>query len=123
MKWKNTRWTGVLEKREGRWVMAQQHFSFAAKDQVCLYLRRIARHLGEQDALFGPQLELAGRVLPIAVMEPGREAVRGREQVNVLGDEARVRIIKGPHGTFRGTKKTASPRRTRRAIASPLLAP
>jgi ketosteroid isomerase-like protein len=25
--WENTRWTGVLEKRKGRWVMAQQHFS------------------------------------------------------------------------------------------------
>jgi ketosteroid isomerase-like protein len=30
--WENTRWTGVLEKREGRWVMVQQHFSFASKD-------------------------------------------------------------------------------------------
>jgi len=30
--WENTRWTGVLEKRDGRWVMVQQHFSFAAKD-------------------------------------------------------------------------------------------
>jgi tetratricopeptide (TPR) repeat protein len=30
--WEDTRWTGVLEKRDGRWVMAQQHFSFAAKD-------------------------------------------------------------------------------------------
>jgi hypothetical protein len=29
--WENTRWSGVLEKRSGRWVMAQQHFSFAAK--------------------------------------------------------------------------------------------
>ena len=29
--WEDTRWTGVLEKRDGRWVMAQQHFSFAAK--------------------------------------------------------------------------------------------
>jgi ketosteroid isomerase-like protein len=29
--WENTRWTGVLEKRDGSWVMAQQHFSFAAK--------------------------------------------------------------------------------------------
>ncbi len=28
--WENTRWTGVLEKREGRWVMVQQHFSFAS---------------------------------------------------------------------------------------------
>jgi ketosteroid isomerase-like protein len=27
--WENTRWTGVLEKREGRWVIVQQHFSFA----------------------------------------------------------------------------------------------
>ena len=30
--WENTRWTGVLEKREDRWVIVQQHFSFAAKD-------------------------------------------------------------------------------------------
>ena len=27
--WMNTRWTGVLEKREGRWVIMQMHFSFA----------------------------------------------------------------------------------------------
>ena len=26
--WENTRWTGVLENRDGRWVMIQQHFSF-----------------------------------------------------------------------------------------------
>lgn len=31
--WKNTRWTGVLEKRQGKWVIVQMHFSFAA-DQV-----------------------------------------------------------------------------------------
>jgi hypothetical protein len=29
--WVNTRWTGVLEKREGRWVIVQQHFSFASQ--------------------------------------------------------------------------------------------
>jgi ketosteroid isomerase-like protein len=29
--WMNTRWTGVLEKREGRWVIVQMHFSFAAE--------------------------------------------------------------------------------------------
>jgi hypothetical protein len=28
--WEDTRWTGVLEKREGRWVILQMHFSFAA---------------------------------------------------------------------------------------------
>jgi ketosteroid isomerase-like protein len=26
--WENTRWTGVLEKREGNWVIVQMHFSF-----------------------------------------------------------------------------------------------
>ncbi len=28
--WEETRWTGVLEKREGKWVIVQMHFSFAA---------------------------------------------------------------------------------------------
>jgi ketosteroid isomerase-like protein len=27
--WLDTRWTGVLEKREGGWRIAQMHFSFA----------------------------------------------------------------------------------------------
>jgi hypothetical protein len=26
--WVDARWTGVLEKREGRWVIVQMHFSF-----------------------------------------------------------------------------------------------
>jgi ketosteroid isomerase-like protein len=26
--WENARWTGVLEKRNGRWRVVQQHFSF-----------------------------------------------------------------------------------------------
>ncbi len=26
--WANARWTGVLEKRAGKWVIAQMHFSF-----------------------------------------------------------------------------------------------
>lgn len=29
-RWGNTRWTGVLEKRSGKWVIVQMHFSFAA---------------------------------------------------------------------------------------------
>ncbi len=29
--WENTRWTGVLEKRNDNWVIVQQHFSFASK--------------------------------------------------------------------------------------------
>jgi ketosteroid isomerase-like protein len=29
--WENVRWTGVLEKREGRWRVVQQHFSWASE--------------------------------------------------------------------------------------------
>ena len=29
--WENARWTGVLEKRDDRWVIVQQHFSFATE--------------------------------------------------------------------------------------------
>lgn len=29
--WENTRWTGVLEKRKGGWVIVQMHFSFAVE--------------------------------------------------------------------------------------------
>jgi len=28
--WENARWTGVVEKRAGRWVVVSQHFSFAS---------------------------------------------------------------------------------------------
>jgi hypothetical protein len=28
--WKDTRWTGVLEKRGGKWIIVQMHFSFAS---------------------------------------------------------------------------------------------
>ena len=29
--WENARWTGVLEQRNGKWVIVQQHFSFASE--------------------------------------------------------------------------------------------
>jgi len=29
--WENTRWTGVLEKRDTAWIMVQMHFSFASQ--------------------------------------------------------------------------------------------
>lgn len=29
LNWENVRWTGVLEKRKGKWVIVQMHFSFA----------------------------------------------------------------------------------------------
>ena len=33
--WTDVRWTGVLEKREGRWVIVQMHFSFDADKMKC----------------------------------------------------------------------------------------
>ena len=30
--WENVRWTGVLEKRHGKWRIVQQHFSFPRED-------------------------------------------------------------------------------------------
>ncbi|MBN1821796.1 MAG: nuclear transport factor 2 family protein [Prolixibacteraceae bacterium] len=27
--WENTRWTGVLEKKDNKWIIKQMHFSFA----------------------------------------------------------------------------------------------
>jgi len=32
--WKDTRWTGVLEKRDGIWLIVQMHFSFASDKVV-----------------------------------------------------------------------------------------
>jgi ketosteroid isomerase-like protein len=29
--WENTRWTGVLEKRDSHWIIVQMHFSFACR--------------------------------------------------------------------------------------------
>ena len=40
--WEDTRWTGVLEKRDGRWVIMQMHFSFAA-DKVKEKLEKQAK--------------------------------------------------------------------------------
>lgn len=30
--WENVRWTGVLEKRDGNWVIMQMHFSYSVED-------------------------------------------------------------------------------------------
>ncbi|HSA96039.1 MAG TPA: ankyrin repeat domain-containing protein [Acidobacteriota bacterium] len=76
--WENTRWTGVLEKRDGRWVMVQQHFSSAAPEPLELaYLANmgvLVRAGGKKvliDALFdkpnpdyrAPSPETLGRIM------------------------------------------------------------
>jgi ketosteroid isomerase-like protein len=40
--WKDTRWTGVLEKREGRWRIVQMHFSFAADKVAAAVKEKLA---------------------------------------------------------------------------------
>jgi len=36
--WKDTRWTGVMEKRDGKWLIVQMHFSFAS-DKVAAQVK------------------------------------------------------------------------------------
>lgn len=59
--WKDCRWTGVVEKRKGKWVIAQGHFSFGT-DQV-------AEQIKARDALtdeqFNDYLSLRKRVIEL----------------------------------------------------------
>jgi len=34
VEWRDTRWTGVVENRDGRWVVVLQHFSFAESEPL-----------------------------------------------------------------------------------------
>lgn len=67
--WKDCRWTGVLEKRGGRWVVVQMHFSFA-EDQV------IARQPFWEHALDGTSgLTLEARTAEV-VEKDGKPALK-----------------------------------------------
>ena len=57
--WENTRWTGVLEKRGGRWVMAQQHFSFAQEEPPA---RPAGPYLGQKPPGMTPEIFAPGIV-------------------------------------------------------------
>ncbi|NTV03302.1 nuclear transport factor 2 family protein [bacterium] len=60
--WDDCRWTGVLAKRAGRWVIVQMHFSFA-EDQV---VAGAARAHAERDSLvFGSYPEMRGVVVDL----------------------------------------------------------
>jgi ketosteroid isomerase-like protein len=47
--WKDTRWTGVLEKRAGKWIILQMHFSFAS-DKVIAAAKARMQLLGADAA-------------------------------------------------------------------------
>lgn len=44
--WRDTRWTGVLEKRGGNWVIVQMHFSFASDTVRAQALAAAAKEAG-----------------------------------------------------------------------------
>ena len=46
--WKDTRWTGVLEKRSGRWIIVQMHFSFAS-DKVAAEVKAKLQAVDKKD--------------------------------------------------------------------------
>ena len=59
--WKDTRWTGVLEKRDGKWRIVQMHFSFAADKVTAEVKDRLARGASSQPEAIGsldPRLKL-----------------------------------------------------------------
>jgi hypothetical protein len=80
--WDNARWTGVLEKRGGRWVLIQMHFSFGT-DQVPFTPVRTSPYLGQKPpgdkaALFAPGLVSTGMTERDVAMTPdGREIYYG----------------------------------------------
>ena len=60
--WEDCRWTGVLEKRAGRWVIVQMHFSFA-EDQVAAEVARA--QAGTDSLVFGTYPQMRGVVVDL----------------------------------------------------------
>ncbi len=78
--WKDTRWTGVLEKRDGSWRITQMHFSFDAAPAFPKlqgpYLAQ--RPPGASPALFAPGLVSGGAAERDVAMSPdGKELYFG----------------------------------------------
>ena len=87
--WDNVRWTGVLEKRQGRWVIVQMHFSKAEEDvdAVARGGRSFAAwsgpYLGQKPPGAAPELFAPGLVCTgmterdVAIAPDGREIYFG----------------------------------------------
>lgn len=69
--WKDTRWTGVLEKRGGKWLIMQMHFSSAADKVAATVKARLeAAAARAQAGLAGPVPVLHGRQDPLGESVP-----------------------------------------------------
>ena len=107
--WKNTRWTGVLQKREGKWVIVQMHFSFASDKVLTEAREKLQAEGGEalkaaQDYAEGRDEGNAAKVervlhkdfiKRVLVLTPAGE--------EMLGSQDRDRFLKEIHG---GSGKT-----------------
>ena len=56
-------------------------------------LRRVTHRLGKKHALLWPELEFLHRRLPIAIVEPSRQALRRCKQADVCCNEPRGDIV------------------------------
>jgi hypothetical protein len=96
--WDDVRWTGVLEKRQGRWVIVQMHFSKAEEDVTAVarggasFAAWSGPYLGQRPPggtpeLFAPNLVCTGMSeRDVAIAPDGREIYFGvmSGQVNTI---------------------------------------
>ena len=86
--WRDTRWTGVLERRDGTWVIVQMHFSFASDRPVAAargprFEDRTGPYLGESPPGLTPQVFAPGLIgtggfeRDLAITPDGREIYFG----------------------------------------------
>lgn len=83
--WDDVRWTGVLEKRQGRWVIVQMHFSKAEEDVAAVvrggasFVAWSGPYLGQKPPGAAPELFAPGLVCTgmgerdVAIAPDGRE--------------------------------------------------
>lgn len=84
--WKDARWTGVLEKRAGSWVMVQGHFSFGADPAKVAAAPEVVR---ERAARATSSLHPAGRYPDIeAVIRAGFAWARTKDTALLFGTRA-----------------------------------
>jgi hypothetical protein len=77
------------------WNRFQNEGCLSRRSACYLTLLWITNGLGEEHPLLWPQFKFLNRILPVAIMEPGCQTVRGSEEVNVLGNKTRVSVIIG----------------------------
>ncbi len=100
--WDDARWTGVLEKRGGKWLIAQMHFSLAS-DEV----EAKARGGGRFSALSGPYLGQAPPGAAPELFAPGRVCTGMSERDVAIAPDGReiyFGVMTGPVNTIMVTR-------------------